>query len=678
LVVPAGSAALPPFGIANLGFAARAVALDGGLIAFAVPESQQGSTDLNGDGDFDDEVLHVFETATGTTRNLGLASDALRLDEGLLIFNVREVGQGATDLNGDGDTDDAVTHVYDVASGTTTNLRLVGEAWSREGRLFAFAVDEFRQGETDLNGDGDPTDLVVHVYDAATGTTTNLGFAQGSFESRLDGGLLVFAVDEFGQGETDLNGDGDAGDLVVHLHDAATRATTNLMLSGFDLSFDEGLLAFAVDEFRQGGTDLNGDGDAGDLVVHVYDVATATTASLGLAVGHNGLWLDEGLLVFTVSEELQGGTDLNGDGDGFDDVVYFYESATGTSTNLKLAGGPFSFDDGLLAFGVDEAFQGQTDLNGDGDSRDSVFHLFDAATDTITNLSLSGFELVQDERQLAFTVNEFTQGTDLNDDGDTDDGVFHFHDAATGLTTNLRLASTAGALDVSLDEGILAFAVDERDQGAELNGDGDGFDSVFHLYEAATGTTTNLGLAGPPPGSGFGPPVLDSGLLAFTVFEESQGETDLNGDSDVGAAVLHLLSPGEGAIDSDSDGLADEEEATIGTDPLDPDSDDDDIVDGSDPSTITIVLAALSDNVFKAGSGDFRDELTRLLAMAEAKLANGSEGKAISRLNNVRRRLDGCNGGTAEAPGHNDWIIDCAAQHRVRGVLDLVIANLGT
>jgi hypothetical protein len=40
-----------------------------------------------------------------------------------------------------------------------------------EGSLAAFSVEESRQGNTDLNGDGDVWDHVLHVYDASTGVT---------------------------------------------------------------------------------------------------------------------------------------------------------------------------------------------------------------------------------------------------------------------------------------------------------------------------------------------------------------------------------------------------------------------------------------------------------------------------------------------------------------------------
>ena len=48
---------------------------------------------------------------------------------------------------------------------------------------------------------------------------------------------------------------------------------------------------------------------------------------------------------------------------------------TNTTINLGIDGFPVAFEDGVVAFAVWERMQGQTDLNGDGDTNDFVFHL---------------------------------------------------------------------------------------------------------------------------------------------------------------------------------------------------------------------------------------------------------------------------------------------------------------
>lgn len=57
----------------------------------------------------------------------------------------------------------------------------------------------------------------------------------------------------------------------------SARITINLGLDGgwHDFALDVNRLAFWVPEARQGKTDLNGDGDAGDDVMHLVDLSLA-------------------------------------------------------------------------------------------------------------------------------------------------------------------------------------------------------------------------------------------------------------------------------------------------------------------------------------------------------------------------------------------------------------------
>src|SRR3972149_3166439 len=165
-------------------------------------------------------LLIILPTrAMGTATNVGLdASLGFQLDGNLVAFGVFESNQGNTDLNGDGDTNDTVLHVFDKARGTTTNVGLDAGGFQLDGKLVAFGVSESNQGNTDLNGDGDTNDTVLHVFDKGRGTTTNVGL-DTSFGFQLDGNLVAFGVTESNQGNTDLNGDGDTNDTVLHVFD---------------------------------------------------------------------------------------------------------------------------------------------------------------------------------------------------------------------------------------------------------------------------------------------------------------------------------------------------------------------------------------------------------------------------------------------------------------------------
>src|SRR5262249_25653334 len=151
-------------------------------------------------------VQHVYNAASGTTANLGLASGfTMQVSGNLVAFLVGEPGQGNRDLNGDGDASDPVPHVYDAATGTTTNLRLAAQDFQVGDNLVASRVMEPGQGNTDLNGDGDKSDFVFHTYAPAAGTA-NLRLAATDY--KVQGKLAAFAVLEQFQGNQDLNGDG--------------------------------------------------------------------------------------------------------------------------------------------------------------------------------------------------------------------------------------------------------------------------------------------------------------------------------------------------------------------------------------------------------------------------------------------------------------------------------------
>ena len=224
--------------------------------AFLVNESEAG--DLNGDGDSADSVLHVFDARQRLTLNLGLAAASVCrtilgppffictpvspvVGRTVVAFLVGEAAQSESDLNGDGDAADDVLHVYNAATGAIINTRLaVAHGIGRDVSSFIYPVEpvvagdgiallvgEVEQGETDLNRDGDAEDAVLHVIEAKAGEILNLELAAatvlGPFGSRnpispqLDGQRVTFVAGESEHGGVDLNGDGDVDDQVTYL-----------------------------------------------------------------------------------------------------------------------------------------------------------------------------------------------------------------------------------------------------------------------------------------------------------------------------------------------------------------------------------------------------------------------------------------------------------------------------
>jgi hypothetical protein len=544
--------------IAELGLPVVDVAADGPIVAFTVDEFALGH-DLNGDGDTDDRVLHVYDSTTGSVFNLGLAAELPQVAGSVVAFKVDERAQGHTDLNGDGDRGDLVEFVYDTTTRTTSNLGLAtinvfdSNITARLVPFFAWEA----AAETDFNADGDTDDVVAHVYDVQTHTLTNLGVASTpSFGSmNASGPILAIPVDEAAQGNIDLNGDGDASDLVAFAYDADRQVLTNLSIAHSQVPILVSGTSVVVNtpEDVQGFTDLNGDGDTVDYVPFVYDTTTGSLDNLGVA-GH--LFISGTLGALFASESDQGHTDLNGDGDATDSVLFVFDVATHSLVNLGLAAAPggFGLSSNLIAWAVPEAGQGSTDLNADGDATDLVIHVYDHSMHSLTNLMLASSRfsvltldataITATDSMAAFAVKEREQGSaDLNGDGDVFDNVVHVLDGPSHAVRNLRIAlsSVEGAYDLRADGNLLAFRASEDAQGSDLNGDGDMLDRVLNVLDVSTGSLLNTGLALRVE------PFVHSTTVVAPVNESAQAATDLdrNGTTD-DCCVLHVVSQRQG------------------------------------------------------------------------------------------------------------------------------------
>jgi hypothetical protein len=534
-------------------------------------------------------------SSTPQTTNTGLALADLRGDGDLWLLSVPESAQGGADLNGDGDALDQVVSVLDLATGSVTPTSLdvtqqpFAPFWGVGGALAALGVSEEGQGGLDLNGDGDATDWVLHIFEAGSGTVENLGIsvAPASVALFVDDGGVGFVVDEVSEGRGDLNGDGDTNDTVLHHWDALAREVVKITAHMRFHQYDAGFAAVLISETFEG-LDLNGDGDANDLdVVHLYDTRTRQLENLGLATTSIGLAFGAGWLVIPVLEGANGGLDRNGDGDALDKLYVLHEPATGASWETGLSGPPVGafhhpapstdarvvvitgetagfdrngdgdlddlwpviltpatadvFDPSLtfdvffstltlagdrMAIEVDEARQG-LDLNDDLDLEDQVVHELDLAQRTYSNLRLVVADVTATPARLLLPRFESWDFTDWNGDGDQDDLVPALFEGDSGALTNTRLSTTGQS--VSLTDDRLLFVGREPRGGS--------FEFEFLVHDAKRRASQPLGLLG---GFSLRLAASGTGTALFTVNEGFQ-QRDLNGDGDLDDDVLHLV-----------------------------------------------------------------------------------------------------------------------------------------
>lgn len=345
----------------------------------------QGGLDLNGDGSDGDQVLYARSLASGSETILGPGMDGtFALVDGCVLYGASEQTDGV-DYNGDGDAlDGTVLQAYELASGTTTNHALACFRDWRAGEGFALLrVSEATQG-ADLNGDGDQGDVLLFCWGRFSGRTSWLGISASDVQD-AEGSSAAFRVAELSEG-VDLNGDGDQSDHVLHLYDHASGQLVNTGTTGsVSVLRAEGALV-DVNE-SEAGLDLNGDGFVSiqTYVLHLLTPGGAVT-SLGLVRSPGSanaprLESSGNRVLVGLSESSTGmSQDLNGDGDQ-DDVVLFRVDLDGRVRNLGRAVRAFhaparSIGPDDLLQRLSESSEGR-DLNGDGDLLDELLYLFD-------------------------------------------------------------------------------------------------------------------------------------------------------------------------------------------------------------------------------------------------------------------------------------------------------------
>lgn len=519
--------------------------------------------------------------------NLGLAVRAgtqerpgVVLGDHHVLIAVRERLQGGTDLNGDGDLDDRVAHLYDARDGSITNLRLalvegIETPFEALGDIGVFYVSESNNGGSDLNRDGDGLDVVAHVLTASNPVLTPIPLDVRSLPGNISRDSVYFLGEESSNG--DANGDGDTRDVTLYEHPVrGDTRSLGISVSSSDLSVGRDFCAFRVLE-REERRDLNGDGDTFDAIVHSYDARSQRIRSLG--VSSSFVLLEDRIALNT--SEVEVGTDLNGDGDTSDMAVQIYDPRTGELENLGIAGFSLVGSGRVLSFLVWEVGQGHTDLDGNGSVGGFVPHVYRTDDQSLVNLArrftavspfpvshgrfvtyttgpLGAYEawaydsVTGTSTALGRVIGNFTRAAgevlvyeevevaDLNGDGDLDDRVLRTLDPRTStispplLTSNLASSRPAKRIVAAAPGVVFASALESADGGCDLNGDGDSLDRVAHVVNLQTGDRFNLGLA-----AEFGPGVQGS-LVVFSVLEADQGGMDLNGDGDIQDRVVHV------------------------------------------------------------------------------------------------------------------------------------------
>lgn len=369
---------------------ANYVAAGGDRIAILANERSM-DTDLNGDGVLNDSVLMHRSAANGALVNTGIAAWSFRIEtDGDTIVFLQHENYVQQDLSGDGDRLDVVLAHYDIDSGQVTYTDIVPHyhtgsfgnlrSYSVDGNLIVYVVREFRVG-ADLNGDGDVNDYAVRYYDMVTGLVHDTGIPANY--AVISDGRIAATVPEPAM-QADLDGDGDADDNVVVVYDTATGVATpifampahNLTNPSSFPAIDGDRLIYRVHE-NWLGADVDGDGSLStqNLIIG-HDLATGQSQYLGFT-GSKQLWLDGDFVAYYTSEH-DVGVDVNGDGDTTWDWLTAWRHVPSGATRYVPEAGEYGIGAGIFVARQSENHFG-TDANGDGDTSDMLAYVLAAA-----------------------------------------------------------------------------------------------------------------------------------------------------------------------------------------------------------------------------------------------------------------------------------------------------------
>ncbi|MGH7896168.1 MAG: hypothetical protein ACREQL_15975, partial [Candidatus Binatia bacterium] len=227
--------------------------------------------DLNGDGDANDRVLHIYRQSGNTVTNTGQAVEEFVAKDDLVAFRTSEAAQNKG-LNGDQDQSDFVMQVYDLAAPTNSALINTSVAarlchitgcdpnlpYKIKDGTISFLVSETAQNQ-DLNGHDGIGQEVMMVFDVHSGPNQVFDLPAATmnvpvFPDTFVGGTVLYAQTTEAQLGYDVNGDGDMNDVVVGVSGDADE----------DGSFDQFDTCVGVSDPEHPDSDLDGLGDACD------------------------------------------------------------------------------------------------------------------------------------------------------------------------------------------------------------------------------------------------------------------------------------------------------------------------------------------------------------------------------------------------------------------------------
>jgi uncharacterized delta-60 repeat protein len=99
---------------------------------------------------------------------------------------------------------------------------------------------------------------------------------------------------------------------------------------------------------------------------------------------------------------------------------------------------------------------------------------------------------------------------------------------------------------------------------------------------------------------------------------------------------------------------------------------------GLDADAIESVVETLPASHFRAKVEASKNAILSILSNIQRAIEDSRIAAAIKALENLRLRVDGCDGSLTELPDTNDWVVDCGSQRSLRDLIDQLINELST
>jgi len=318
---------------------------------------------------------------------------------------------------------------------------------------------------------------------------------------KVYGDITTFFTDENLAGE-DLNGDGDSNDLIIRYYNISAQNLTNTKVSGHYPAIYKNIITFT------------------GLTVRYFNIVDESFVDTGISAFVDIPSIYGSIIAFP-TYEVNANMDLNGDGDKDDSVIRYYDLSTKVLNNTRNVGWGASIYGDIIAFSTFESQVAQ-DLNGDGDTDDSVIRYYNVSSGSVVNTGAEGWWSMLYGNIIAFEAHYRTYT------------AITYYNISDGSLVDTKIDGRMACVYGNL----IVFSTPEADYGVgDLNGDGDSEDWIIRYYDVSTRTLVNLGV------EGINPSAYEN-IIAFETYEKDVG-ADLNNDGDINDHIIRyvLLNP---------------------------------------------------------------------------------------------------------------------------------------